>query len=741
MFSIKATARDVALVILGAGIALNSAPIAAQQADVPAFVDIVGGSTANGQMYWLDFTQSDAVEINTKTDQSANNGLNSFVFFKNTCGPTTAQDIIAADTNSNALLLYPAQEGLRSGVQICGATGQPACPRRPTGLSSSKDQDIAVISSGQGNSKAGIWVIRPQQGEAACSGNRAQFSISGGEGLTFRSGNRTVSASRLADTEFVHAGGGGLEAGELLVLIESPPMIARVRLADIKPSGTQATPLLAANFFDKDTPTSIAFVPGTATADRSEILLVTLASGRVRQLTFGVDSNSGTSFLASASDIVNAAGLFQNPRGIAAGTMGDETFAIIADLSQGQYFKTTLVNNGGALSIGTDQSGALRVLRLKNPIQAPMGIAVNRDEDVSSAAQCFQPFTRPDGTTGCTVGGGLAELHFGQFRDGVPPNASVDVGLRFIKDEDSDRDENGLLEFELEGLKFRVPPTCRGFPTDGVSADLEALYNFGGAPHLVLLEAELRNFLVPSLEHIQITERTAETLNQGPCDETGARIYYHPSKDFLGIPLPSEDEYGVPIVRDLFDTTFSCQNPSRSIVETFSPVMLCKDPVHLDRSASGNLQLYRVEFVNPQIRLAINAIKDAVDEIEDEALSAALQSLVVSLTNPNNANPNDPLVARQYFLETSRKADIGALTVFDVKKAYIFDGTDNLLPGDLYARLLRSFLWLAFYSKETGALEPYAPPAEFCEPIYPDPGTPEELFPELPDVVCAPPVP
>ena len=738
MFSIKATARDVAFVILGVSIGVYAAPGSAQQAEIPAFVDIVGGSTANGQMYWLDFTQSDAVEINTKTDQSANNGLNSFVFFKNTCGATAAQDIIAADTNSNALLLYPATAGLRSGMPICGAMGQPPCPRRPTGLSSSKNQEIAVVSSGQGNSKAGVWVIKQQDDAAACSDNRAQFSISGGAGLTFTSGNRTISASRLADTEFVHVDGGGLLTGDLLVLIESPPMIARVKLADITSSSTQATPLLEGNFFGKDTPTSIAFVPGTATPDRSEIMLVTQASGRVRQLTFGMRIDG--SFLASAHDIVNAAGLFQNPRGIAAGTMGDETFAIIADLSQGQYFKTTLVNGGGTLSIDTDESGALRVTRLKNPIQSPMGIAVNRDEDISSAAQCFQPFTRPDGTTGCTVGGGFSELHFGQFRDGVPPNASVDVGLRFIKDEDSDRDGNGLLEFELEGLTFRVPPTCRGFPTDGVSEELEALYNFGGAPHLVLLEAELRNFLVPALEHIQITERTAETLNQGSCDETGARIYYHPSKNFLGVPLPSEED-GIAIVRDLFDTTFSCQNPSRSIVETFSPVMLCRDPVHLERSASGDLQLYRVEYVNPQIRLAINAIKDAVEEIEDGVLSAALQSLVVSLTNPNNANPNDPEVAREYFLETSQKADIGALIVFGVKKASIFDGADNPLAGDLYARLLRSFLWLAFYSKETGALEPYAPPAEFCESIYPDPGNPGGLFPELPDVVCAPPLP
>jgi hypothetical protein len=719
MFSSVVAVRNKSLfAILCFSVGLYAGGVSAQQ-EIPEFVDIVGGSTANAQLYWLDFEENAAVTINTAADQSANNGLNSFVLFNNTCTVgEEKQDIIATANNRNTVLRYPATEGLRSSVPLCSGSG---CPLRPAGLSSSKDQRIALVSTGAGASRAGVWTA-----ESGCTDGSVQFTFDGGDGFSYLIPGETkhTSASRMADTEFAYVSGGGLEEGDLLVLIESPPMIARVD--KFGPLGN-GTPLVPAGFFGRNTPTSIAFVPGTATEGRSEILLVTLSNGQVQQLTFAV--NSGRPFLASWSELGGSTGLFQNPRGIAAGNNGAELFMIVADQNQGQYFRAELGIVEARLRIAP---GTLR--SLKNPIQAPMGIAIHRDDNVVSLANCFQPDTFGQETTGCPVGNGFAELHFPQIKDGVlKGNEGVRVEQTFIRDREDnyDRNADGFLEFELDGLKFLVPPTCRGFPTE--DGDPRFQNNGGnGQPHLVLLDVELRNFAVTPLNFILLTERTKDLLSVGECGDTYSRIYYHPSKK-AGQLLPAEDgPYA------LFDTTFSCVNPSRSIQENFSPVVMCMDPFAKDRGtqASIDYSLYRNDILKPQIRIALDAIKAAGDEVTDADLKDKIQKLVVSISNPSNSggNKNGSEQALEYFQVVAKRANEGALLVFDAKKAFAAGGVylDNPMPGDVYARLLGRFLWLAFYATETGTIQKYYPPAAFCEEIYDD-----NTLAELPDVTCA----
>jgi hypothetical protein len=741
MFASNAAVRSVSLVsILCFSIGLYASAASAQQNDIPEFVDIVGGSTANAQLYWLDFDQDEAVTINTAADQSANNGLNSFVLFNNTCGIEPKQDIIATDNNRSTVLRYAATEGLRSSERICSSGS--GCPGRPAGLSSSKDQEIALVSTGVGNSRAGVW-----KAEATCSENSVQFAFKGGDGFTYRNSvdNRDTSASRMADTEYAYVDGGGLEAGNLLVLIESPPMIARVD--QIGPGG-KGTPLVPKDFFGRNTPTSMAFVPGTATGDLSEILLVTLSNGQVRQLTFKA-STSGTPFLFNSTNLGNSTGLFQNPRGIAAGNNGAELFMIVADQNQGQYFKAELEVASQSLRV---KSGTLR--SLKDPVQAPMGIAIYRDDDVVSLAECFQPpYVDDDGVavaSGCAVGNGFGELHFPQIKDGVKGNEGVRVEQSFLRDKDNNTDRNadGFLEFELDGLTFLVPPTCRGFPT--VAGD-PRFGDDAGEPHLVLLDAELRNFEVTPLNFIQVTERTKDLLNKGAsCGDTYSRVYYHPSKDqdYDLLPAKTKDEPPLTIYYTLFDTTFSCANPSRSIVIRFSPVVMCRDPFAEDRWMQGanvDYSLHRNDVLNPQIRLALDAIKDANDEVTDPELQKKIQELVVSISNPSNSggSANGSEQARIYFESVAERANEGALLVFRAKKDYLFPGEgppkylNNPMPGDAYSILVSRFLWLGFYATETGLLTKYYPPAAFCETIYDDPNDPDKLFPELPDVECA----
>jgi hypothetical protein len=727
---VVAPRNGAAFSVLALSLALFTAPLDAQAPEIPDFLDEVGGSTANAQMYWLDFSQDEAVEINTKADQSARTGLNSFEFFDNTCGTTRTQDILAADTNANALLRYPATEGLRTGTRICGGPGQAACPLRPTGLSASRDhQRFVAVSTGAGNSRAGVWAV-----ESQCVDQQPRFEIRGGNGLVWRhpGDNRDTSASRLADTEHVYVDGGGLEAGQVLVLVESPAMIVRVDPGEVGPD-TRAKPLLPKGFFGRNTPTSLGFVPGTAEEGLSEVLLVTLANGQVLQLQFS------DGFLASHAPLGNALGLFQNPRGIAAGSRGSERYAIVADQNQGQYFRAELESaSDGKLSIVQE---SLRFL--KTPIQSPMGIAIHRDDDLVFVSQCFQPVTEPDGTTGCVIPSG-AQLHFSQLRNPQPPNAAVSAELMFLRDkaDDSDRDADGLRPFELEGLSFRVPQECRGFPTN---EDDPRFGDDAGHPHLILINVGLRNFFIDPLEFILMTEGLDLQGNPADCRELDSRGYYHPATDGAGNPLPSEDEFGNPIAYTLYPATFACQSPSRSIVQHFSPKVFCTDANHTARKESGDLELGREEIFNPNIRRAINEIKDTLDKLPDSDLAAELKALVVSFTNPNMGFDQ-----YAWSIDTNQKADAGSLIVFRAKKNFLFDCPgpecrfqEIPMPADYYPILLRNFLWMASYTWTTGALlaegpggEPWKPHAEFCEPIYEDPFNPPALFPELPDVEC-----
>jgi hypothetical protein len=734
MLHMMIAARNIAAwVAVVFSLALFAAPLSAQE--IPDYVDEVGGSTSNAQMYWLDFSKDEAVEINTKTDQSARTGLNSFAFFDNTCGATRAQDIIVADTNSNTLLRYPATKGLRTGARICGGPGQPACPLRPTGLSSNNENDrFVAVSTGAGNSNAGVWAIEltPQP----CANQQPQFLIRGGNGLTWRhSGdNRDTSASRLVDTEHVHKDGGGLEKGQVLVLVESPPMIVRVNSAGIgqgSGGGTTAVPLLPKSFFGKNTPTSLAFVPGTAVEGLSEVLLVTLSNGEVRQLRFGSNGNGGV-VVSHHAPLGNVLGLFQNPRGIAAaGSRGSEApYVIVADQNRGQYFRVELQAGGdGSLSIVQQTLRSLRT-----PIQSPMGIAIHRDDNVVFISQCFQPITEPDETTGCIIANGFAQLHFSQLHSPQPPNASVIAELMFLRDktDNSDRDADGMRPFELDGLSFQVPPECRGFPTN------ESDPRFGddaGQPHLILIDVGLRNFFIDPLEFILVTEGLDLQGEEANCKTLHSRGYYHPATDGAGNPLPTGDPY------TLFPTTFACQSPSRIIVQNFSPLLFCIDVNHRDRLPS-NLELGRNEIFNPNVRRAIDEIKSTLGTLPDSNLASQLKSLVVSFTNPNMGTDQ-----KAYSLAASTQADAGSLIVFRAKKDFLAcqetSGCtqQNPMPGNSYAVLLRNFLWLAFYTWTTGALESdfWKPHAEFCEPIYEDPFNPDTFYPELPDVQCHPP--
>lgn len=698
MSSIHGAARSaVVSVVFCLATGLTAAPANAQQPEV------LGGNSSNSRMFWLNYDEADpaineAIQVNTAADASARTGLNSFTFFRNTCGEERS-DAIAADTNASQLILYRGAQGF--GEPIC-ASGN--CPARPDGLSTRDDQLMAVATTGVGGSVPSIWTIR--QNGCVTGDDKASFQLAGGGRFAITGVNRV---QRIADTEFVPEDGGGLAKGDLLVLTSSPVLIARVGKAAVEslaPGGALlGTPLVSAGFFGKTTPTAMAFIPHEAADGKSPDLLVTLAEGRILRLSF---SGGQLSLVNSATtwpsyELSGSQGLFQNPRGVAAGTRGGETYMVVAEQKQGRYIRAGLDNG---------QVGEVRTITAN--IESPQGVAINSyDDSASIATQCVDLNPGDPESTGCILGN-VIQVHLSQGyecepgdENCFPPGASVTAKVIPVPDIDADRDESGRLRLPSPYDDYFVPAGCRGFDLGWFGADAPE------HPPIVLLDMGL-NFPITPGNFILVTELASQFLGLPPeatCDKTAASIFYHPEGDPPG---------GI-----LYDTTASCVNPSRSIVENFSLVAFCSDWQRLDRLSgpvpptSGSTGI-----VNEEIKRRLAQIRTVLDTLpESEPLRTLRQTLrnYVAGMNPNaswtNAN----------YANASALADVAALAVFYAKSD--FKAAAPVPPDDTYAKLLGLFLALAYYTMEAGALETHAGPlAPLCE----------GALPELPDVQCAP---
>jgi hypothetical protein len=663
-------------------------------------IDVVGGNSSNSRMFWLNYDAADPfinVAVQLNDDASSYPNLNSFTFFRNTCGNETRSDIIAASTNSSQLVLYKGGKG--TGTPICTGSN---CPPRPDGLSTSNQQVISVATTGASGTTPTVWLFKPD----TCDTNNLQtFERVGGLPLSVP-GSARIRA--IADTDFVLADTGALEEGDLLVLVSNPPLVALLSKDEVNKGNTsQATVVVDSSHFGRATPTGLAVAPGDGGN-----LLVTLSTGEVRHVVVKTKTNDKYD-VSWNKPLAGSVGMFPNPRGIAAGTRKDETYMVVSDQNQGRYIRAELKVTSTEPFLSMDASARRTIV---SPVGAPQGVAINHnDPTVSFATECYKPGT--GNLTGCKVGGGLAELHFTQGFDGdLDPDARIRVRLELIPDPRA-KDDFGPLKLPGYGEReFLVPGTCRGF-VPGPEAGL------GVKPHLVLVDIEPVNFSVTPGNFAQVTERVTEVLDiEDGCTETGARIYYHPSKDPDKIDLDGGT---------LFDITVSCQNPSRGLESPNSPFVFCSDPVYVTRK-NEDPTYGREAFVNPSIKRYLDDLKDAVGQLETDFPEERkiLNNLLTGFSNPDMSPGKVP----QYYIDTSLKADEGARAILELNRPAeesIFRTTD--LPQDLYARLLRGFLGLAFYTKETGALLKYYPPAAFCKPYRAENG---KLYPELPDVEC-----
>ena len=648
-----------------------AASASAQQA--PNILDAVGGNSANNRIFYLDFANQEAVQINT--DATARASLTSFEFFKNNCAKRL--DLVAADTNRGELVLFENSRG----AEIVGPCDGGLCPSSPDGLSSSNERLMSVADTGQGASTPSVWFYQPQ--DCATVGDWPFGpAVSGGQFFVGTSGPGTPVTS-VADTEFVKVLGGGLSAGDLLVITHNPHTIARVPRESIDElldpnndvESLGAAQILAdSSSFDGQLPTGMAFVPGTAgigandNLSESEDLLVTLNGGTVLKLTFEQDS-SGVRTVVSESFL---AGLGNGALGIAAGTRDDDTYMLIADRNKGKFLRYLLdVADNGAMALA--EAPPAEILGVQNP----QGVAFN--SDAYDASRCVS------GEGGCRIRR-TVELEFTQEIESRENFSTIFANIFVVPDPRS----GGRGTFNLSDVssefdeKLVVPPSCVGFslPDDPAAS--------------VLVVLNINNDVdVLSGEYVQTRELVNQIIPQlGECTETGARLFYHPDPDASGDFGPSEPEQGM-----LYDTTYSCKNPSRSISREYSPIVICADAFFGATTIKGKGAPNK-----KTIQAEVNQRADYLQQVIFEGLSEDVLRTILS----DHVDAAKAFVKRGDYLSASASFDAGALSVAMAKDT--FTATGSTLRASLYGDLLGRFLALAFFTSESlsGGAVPYS---------------------------------
>lgn len=650
MNALIAAPRSSCVAVLLLCISMNAGPLAAQET-VPGFA---GANSANGNVLRLEFDANPPAALTLNDDSSSLVSPRSLVFFKNLCD--TRLDLVVADTNAGALLVYEHSQG--TGKNICAGGGN--CPGRPDGLSASGEGLVAVAETGSGGTTPAVWLLEPEDCAAAPSAHSPfKTPLSGGQFLVAGPGG-PIAVGGIADTAFVPFPG----TPDLWVLTQSPTLLARIPAAAISSrlSGASselppATVVLGAGYFGSQTPTAIAFIPHTAQAGQFDALLMATTGGKVHKLTFNLDGS-----LAHEHQGFLSVG--KGPLGVAAEQQSDQHYAVVTDRQQGRYFRFKLDVNETTGAINASSDGVI-----KNNVQNPQGAAIN--SVVQPAINCqWEPGSD---VTGCRLSGAI-DVHLGVQPLQLEGNV-VMADVRLIRD--TRGSAGGELALPGYNGQFSVPDSCRGFPMPG-----------DPDPWLVLADVQT-NVEFGLTDLAQVTEVLDLVMPQLTSCKVDAIRVYHQHENFTA-----------PDTGLLRDKTVFCSNPSRSITPTMSPFVFCAGKTRLDVMAAGG-------SVNGQLAKAVQA--------ESYGRLDFLQALVGTLppTAPfkagllqNIADARDAVKKGKY-LDASGFLDAGALTVYGAKTTYF----SLAPPAPAYGALLGAFVNGAFFHSEDVALVDYCPPA------------------------------
>lgn len=341
-------------------------------------------------------------------------------------------------------------------------------------------------------------------------------------------------------------------------------------------------------------------------------------------------------------------------------------------------------------------------------VQNPYGAAINSDS--FAANQCSRE------TGGCQIRKTVKIL----FTEELQDDATVFATFYVITDPRGTSGGTINLHQEVStqfDADLTIPASCRGFPLDDEDP-----------PTDVLVVMDLKtNFATSAGELIQLEETVHELFPElGPCGDTAARMFYHQDpEDPPSVPkwLEPAPEQGV-----LYDTTFYCSNPSRSITPNFSTVAICQDRTYLEikNSTSKNKLSGKVgKAVQQELLTRLNNLSPFIDALPAVPALATLKTELTNKLNEAKAIATNP---KKNITDAWQPLDQGAKKVF-LSKDSIATHTDGTELSTLYASLLLRYLASAFYACETttgGALK-YGPSAELTE------GNPAELT--IPDVL------
>jgi len=694
--SVRVASRDVVFACT-LSVSLVAAFGASSAMAAPPVLDIIGGNSSNNDLLWLGF-DADTVET-LNDDASSRVSLRSFGFLKNIC--QNRLDVLAVDTNRGDILLYANGRGTAI-KDYCDAG---SCPGRPDGMDISLTRRVSVADTGQGGTTPSVWLFEPAECDGSPFPPYDGPVTSGQIYLSVRGPDPAVTAA--TDTEFVNILGGGLQSGDLLALVSGPTALVRFNKSDLDAlvAGDISTlppaeVLLDSAFFGDEIPTGMAFIPGTGGigsdfdgVSQSEDLLITLTGGKLLKLRFQTDGPvtcSAASSCESAQTWADAVFLDQilgnGPLGVDAGTIEDTTLFVVADRQQGSFLRfDLLVDDDGNASLQTNGSGAVLYDVLQAGVQNPQGAAIN--SDASAANLCVDQPEIPD-QTGCRLFRTI-DLHYTQLLDegdtGVLPDDTVLADIQFIVDEG--RNSNGEL---VLGNGFVIPPSCVGLPLPD-----------DDATSVIIYIDITKSFDITTGDFIQYLEAADQIIPQlGDCKEEGTRVFYHPEPGGT-----------------LYDTTFYCSNPSRSIGSNNSPIAICADSFYRKIQASnGRLRGRLAQDLKDEV---IARASDLRSFIVNDLADAEFDTVRTLLLGHVDAGIAD--AQRRDFAAASLDFDAGALAVYANKGSETSPilGTltsENLGPT-VYGNFLSRFLALAFFTTETatGGQVGYLPPQPLCD--------------------------
>jgi hypothetical protein len=662
--------------------------------------EIIGGNSANNSLLKLDFEDGTATQLNDDATSLAS--IRSFDFFDDVCRGRL--DTIVADSNRGDILLYP--NGAGTGERICENGDGISCPRRPDGISLSDKRTMAIGETSGGGVAAAIYLFAPEK-TADDRPNCGDFdgygpfrpAVSTGQ-LVLDDGSDTPIGSIL-DTEFVRVPGGGLNAGDLVFISDSPVTISRLKKEEIDsllrgaPFDGKADVLVSTAELSGVDPAALAFIPnsaGVGTNDdlsESEDLLVAGTNGLVGQFRFR--SLGGMPTISEFNNNYLGVDLGNGPLGIAAGILKGETFLVVAVRNGGLFLKVPLEDVGDnapdVQPVACDDSQCSNWPIITDGVQNPQGAAVNTkavagDDCDGGAGDEGDPGDQQDG---CNIRNTLSLLYSQDIEvcqnPGNDPSLPTDplncidddtilAGIQVVPDP-----RNGALEsisfadLELDG-DYVVPANCQGLQLadDGQS---------------VLVVANItKSFAIEPANTVQITEQVTKILPQlADCNQLGTRIYYRIESGNLS-----------PEGLALHDITVNCANPSRSVGPDNSPTVFCRDPRYDPTRKRGPKGKDAAAFQADTAEL-LSYLESNINEVSGQN---SLPDLTALQTYIDNARA---LLRKKKWVEIAAEMTAGACSVYDMKAVF---NSATVYPYTVaYGDLLGRFLATAFFTYET----------------------------------------